>query len=125
MSDFLSSRPIQDFCCQIEACSDFGKRGHGNLRFRGRGGKHGHIRMIYCSTCRKVFSERRGTVLSCSKLSAKKIVDVLDHVREGCGVRRTSRLVKVSQAAVIRLTRQAGKHAKDSHDELVAFSPSE
>ena len=43
--------------------------------------------------------------------------------REGCGVRKTSRLTGVHRDTVTRYSRLAGKHAHDVHDELVAFSP--
>jgi transposase-like protein len=44
-------------------------------------------------------------------------------VDEGCGVRKTSRLVGVNKNTVIRYSRLAGEHARALHDELVAFSP--
>jgi transposase-like protein len=40
-------------------------------------------------------------------------------------VRQTSRLVGVNKNTVMRLAVVAGRHAKELHDELVAFSPSD
>ena len=54
-----------------------------------------------------------------------EIVSVLDHVSEGCGVRKTSRLTGVHRDTVLRYSLLAGEHAKDLHDVLVAFSPSD
>jgi len=48
---------------------------------------------------------------------------VLDHISEGCGVRKTSRLTGVHCATVLRYSRLAGAHAYDLPDVLVAFSP--
>ena len=42
---------------------------------------------------------------------------------EGCGVRKTARLVKVHPDTVSRYSRAAGEHARAAHDELVARSP--
>ena len=47
----------------------------------------------------------------------------MEHLREGCGIRGTSRLVKVNQNTVMRYARCAGGHARKLHDELVAVSP--
>ncbi len=41
----------------------------------------------------------------------------------GCGVRQAGRLCKVNRGTVGRLSRVAGSHARDLHEELVAFSP--
>lgn len=115
--------PIEHFCCQNIDCPDAGVRGHGNLRFQGWSGSGQRIRMVYCKTCSAHFSERKNTVLEQCRLSADKAVALLDHLREGCGVRATARLVKVSSNTVMRFAQLAGKHGQRLHDELVAFSP--
>ena len=74
-------------------------------------------------TCMKVFSERKGTVLEHSRLPLEKTISVMEHLREGCGIRGTSRLVKVHQNTVMRYARLAGDHAQKLHDELVSVSP--
>jgi hypothetical protein len=124
MSD-STSLPIEAFLCHNSSCPDHGKRGHGNLYFRGWSGRDKRIRMVYCRTCRKSFSERKGTALERSRLAEDKVVSVLDHIREGCGIRSTSRLTKVSRDTVSRYVALAGDQAKALHDDLVAFSPSD
>ena len=52
-----------------------------------------------------------------------KVLAVLEHLAEGCGVRQTARLVGVNKDTATRLARLAGEHAKGTHDEVVAFSP--
>jgi IS1 family transposase len=56
-------------------------------------------------------------------LPEDKVLSILEHVHEGCGVRKTARLVKVHPDTVSRYSRAAGEHARDAHDELVARSP--
>jgi hypothetical protein len=114
---------IEHFFCHNSACADHGKRGHGNLYFRGWSGRDKRIRMVYCRTCKRSYSQRKGTALERSQLSPDKVVAVLDHIREGCGVRATSRLTGVSRDAISRTLAKAGDQAKNLHDELVAFSP--
>ena len=118
-----SAASIERFFCHNSACADHGKRGHGNLYFRGWSGRDKKIRMVYCRSCKKACSERKGTALERSQLPADKAVAVLDHIREGCGVRSTSRLTGVSRDTVSRYLALAGDQSKNLHDELVAFSP--
>ena len=118
-----SSLSIELFFCHNTACADHAKRGAGNVYFRGWSGRSKSIRMVYCRTCKRSYSERKGTALERSQLPTDKAVSVLEHLREGCGIRATSRLTGVSRDAVSRHLAKAGDQAKPLHDELVAFSP--
>ena len=111
------------FCCHNPDCAVYGRRGAGNLSVCDRYGKHNHIRLLYCNACKDRFSERKGTPLFHSHLPEEKARSVLQHLSEGCGVRQTGRLVDVHRDSVVRLAKLAGQHARDAHDELVAFSP--
>jgi hypothetical protein len=53
------------------------------------------------------------------------VADILAHVAEGVGTRKTARLVGVHRDTVTHYVRLAGDHAQQLHDELVAFSPDE
>src|SRR5205823_7680666 len=110
------------FCCQNPDCPDHGQRGRGNLTVCMRYGKH-QRRLLYCKTCKARFSERKGTPLFDSRLPDDKAQAVLAHLADGCGVRQTSRLVKVGKNTVTRYALRAGGHARQLHDELVGFSP--
>ncbi|MEO6808474.1 MAG: hypothetical protein ABI353_05120 [Isosphaeraceae bacterium] len=79
--------------------------------------------MLRCRACKARFSERKGTPLFDSRLPPEKVESVLEHIAEGCGVRQTGRLCKVDRGTVGRLSRIAGDHAHDLHDELVGLSP--
>lgn len=113
------------FCCQNFECPDYGHRGGENLSVCDRYGKDRQRRMLYCRSCKARFSERKGTPLFRARLPEETIVSVLEHIQEGCGVRKTSRLVRVNRETVTRYSLLAGGHAYDLHDELVAFSPSD
>ena len=111
------------FCCQNKKCRDYGKRNANNLTVCGWFGKNNHIRLLYCRTCKSRFSERKGTPLFRMKIDEKKAISLFEHISEGCGVRKTERLVGVNRNAVMRYSRFAGEHAKELHNTLVAFSP--
>ena len=112
------------FCCQNDTCPDYGKRDHGNLTVCDRYGPQ-RRRLLRCRTCKARFSERKGTPLFDSRLPEDKVVAVLRHLADDCGIRQTSRLVGVTPNTVVRYAVQAGDHAEQLHDELVAFSPSD
>ena len=114
---------LSRFCCQNSECSDYGKRGVGNLSVCDHYGPGKQRRMLRCATCKARFSERKGTPLFGATLPEEKIFSVLEHIDEGCGVRKTGRLVGVHRDTVTRYSRLAGDHAHAVHDELVAFSP--
>jgi transposase-like protein len=118
-------RPLDQLCCQNSRCTLYGQRGQGNLSVCGWIGKNKTIRQLYCHACKARFSERKGTPLYHAKLSTDTVVAILDHVREGCGVRQTGRLVGVSKNTANRYIWLAGEHARQLHDEMVALSPSD
>ncbi len=115
--------PIDHFCCQNSDCLQAGVRGGENLHIRGDSGKGRRIRLVYCRTCKRSFSERKGTVLEHARLPDEKALALLNHLREGCGTRATGRLVEVDKNTVTRYLAKAGAHAERLHDELVALSP--
>ena len=84
-----------------------------------------HIRLLYCRTCKARFSERKGTPLFRSCLPEDKAIDLIGHLADRNGVRATARLVGVHRDTVVRYSRLVGEHARQLHDELVAFSPSD
>jgi LacI family transcriptional regulator len=111
------------FCCLNPDCTDYGRRGADNLRVHSRCGARKQYRILMCRTCGGRCSERKGTPLFRSHLPEETVVSLMEHLAEGCGVRQTERLVKVHRDTVMRYGRLAGDHARDAHDELVAFSP--
>jgi transposase-like protein len=110
------------FCCQDPDCDAYGRRGGDNILVIDHFGKARH-RLLYCRACKARFSEFKGTPSFNSKLPHEEVLAVLEHLAEGCGVRQTARLVGVNKDTVTRLALPAGQHAKDTHDEVVAFSP--
>jgi hypothetical protein len=118
----LSDDDLSRFCCQNPGCPDYGQRGKGNLTVPMRYGAQGR-RLLRCRTCKARFSERRGTPLFDARLPADRALAVLQHLADGCGVRQTGRLVGVNKNTVARYAVQAGGHAQQLHDELVAVSP--
>ena len=110
------------FCCQNPDCERYGRRDEGNVLVIDHLGKARH-RQPYCRVCKARFSEFKGTPFFNSRLPHDKVLAVLEHLAEGCGVRQTARPVGVNKDTVTRLALPAGPHAQAAHDELVAFPP--
>ncbi len=110
--------PLAELCCVNLECTDVGKRDHGNLFVRtGKGG--GRWRVLRCSTCKKEFSERKGTPLFWTRMEPNKIVAVAAHLKEGCVIRKTARLTGASKDGVTSIALRLGLHARAVHDERV------
>lgn len=116
---------LSGFFCLNPRCLAFGNRDAGNLCVRERIGKNKQIRLLCCRVCKKRFSENKGTVFYRTQLPKEKVVAILHHVQEGNGMRQTGRLEQVKEDTVIRLARLAGLHARQLHQQRVAFSPSD
>jgi len=115
----MEARPdVHSLCCMNEECKYFRQNGLGNLTIRKVYG-HDRIRYLRCHHCGCEFSERRGSALFNTKIPEEKAVSVIDHLDEGCGVKSTAKLVKVSKDAVRRLIRETGKTSQQIHDKRV------
>jgi LacI family transcriptional regulator len=114
---------LSRFCCQNPDCPLAGQRGQGNLTVCAHYGTQEQRRLLYCRTCKYRFSERRNTPLFDCRLPHDTLLAILCHLADGCGVRQTARLTGVGKDTVGRLAKIAGQHARQLHDELVAFSP--
>jgi LacI family transcriptional regulator len=108
--------PLTELCCVNPGCPDYGKRNAGNLAVRA--GKYGgRWRSILCTTCRQLFSERKGTPLWGTRMSPQLAEAIAQHLTEGCGIRKTARLTGASKDGVTSLALRLGIHAKALHDD--------
>ena len=114
---------IEKFCCQNSECPLYGIRNTGKITVTCMYGKNKDKRMLRCSECKVRFSETKGTVYYRSHISKDKVDSILQHIKEGVGVRKTGRLEEVHKDTVTRYGKLAGQHAYKLHNELVAFSP--
>lgn len=112
-----NSIDVSDLCCVHSECPDAGKRGAGNVRFVRWTGVLGNIRFLRCHTCRSEFSERKGTPYFGARMSKVEIDEIISHLAEGDGIRKTGRLTGHHQDTVARHLKKAGQHAKAFHDE--------
>ncbi len=112
------------FACPNPDCSHFNRFDAGNLSVVEWAGKPKDIRRLYCSACKRRFTERRGTLLRYSKLPEETVARIVKCLGHGCSVEATAGIGDVAPRAVDRILGQAGRRAEDFHrpqlDELAA-----
>ena len=104
--------------CVNPDCPDYGDLDRGNVVVRRTYGVD-DIRFLRCTTCKEEFSERNGTALFGFRIPKVKVIEVVRHLAEGTGVRKTARLTGVSRGTVGRISKRVGGQARKIHDELV------
>jgi hypothetical protein len=52
-------------------------------------------------------------------MAPERIVAVAEHLKEGCGIRKTARLTGASKDGVTRIAKRLGLHSKALHDVRV------
>ena len=111
-------RPLEELCCVNPECPDAGKKGAGNLSVR-KGKGTALWRVVRCSACRTEFSERKGTALWGTRMPPEKAESIAHHLAEGCGIRKTARLVGASKDGVTSIAIRTGLHAHRLHEDVV------
>lgn len=110
MSDCKSDHNFSGHFCVNPVCPLYGKKDVGNIRLKGHCGKDMRIHELICNKCGKAFSENHGTPFYKSRLPRERVLDIVRHLLEGCGVRGTARLLGHHRDTVIRCLRQVAPH---------------
>lgn len=96
--------------CINEACPLYGKKGKNNIRMKGHFGKDRKLHELICTCCHKAFSENYGTPFYNSHLPKERVLDIVRHLLEGCGIRGTARLLKHHPDTIVRCLRKVAIH---------------
>jgi transposase-like protein len=113
---------LAGFACPNPDCSLFNRFDAGNLSVVERIGKRKDIRRLYCSHCKRRFTERRGTLLGDVKLPEETVVRIVKCLGHGCSVEATADICEVDPRTVDRLLERAGRRADDFHRLQLARS---
>ncbi len=112
---------LSQFMCPNPLCAYHGKSQAegGKLWVDQLRGQALEIRLLRCAHCRKTFSEQRGTALEQARLPAAEVENIIAHLQDGCGIRRTARLTGHARSTVTRYAVVAGAHARAVHDQTM------
>jgi transposase-like protein len=107
-----------EHACPNEDCKDSGAEGKGNVRLERRYGKN-RVALLRCRTCRKTFSENRGTPFSGLRMSYHRLYQILTMLVECGSIRGTARALHASKKTVERVVEVAGKHMREFDDVML------
>ena len=109
---------LDEFFCPNEACSDYGKRGRGNIVLKERYGKQ-NTALLRCKTCNKTFSENRGTPFFGLHTPKETVLRALAMLVEKGSIRSTTRAMGVDKDTVASWLKRAGEHCEEVTDYLL------
>lgn len=106
---------LAGLACPNPDCCDFNRFNAGNLSVSDRMGKGRSIRRLYCSSCKRRFSERKGSLMEHSKIPQDVVVRIVKCLGHGCSVEATADICEVDPRTVERYVEQAGRRAENFH----------
>ena len=104
--------------CPNAGCHLGGQRGADNIGHRSWTGKGKHIERLRCRECGQEFSERRGTLMTGSKLPEETVERLLKCQRWGVCDAGTADICGVDIKTVHRFQRVAAQHAQEHHEQV-------
>ena len=102
---------LTTYWCWNPECPDYGKRNHGNIALKEYKGKQ-HQALLYCKSCKKCFSETRGTLFFGLQTAPEEVLRVLALLPEKGGMRAVARLTDHGRNTISYWLYLAGQHAK-------------
>ena len=119
MSNELSQ--VGEFCPNPD-CPDYGKlqrdQTKKNIKKSGKS-QAGHQR-FYCHTCKKTFTETKGTIFYRKRSSETEILEALALIAEGSRISSVSRVKGHKEDTLITWLREAAEHVKEVEERLMA-----
>lgn len=107
-----------NYACPNRDCRNYGVKGKGNIRFERSYGRN-KVALLRCRTCKKTFSENRGTPFFQLRLSYEKLYQILTSLVRCGSIRGTADVVGVSKNTVLRITKTAGEHMREFNDFML------
>ena len=107
------------YACPNSRCADHGKKGGGNnVRMERRYGMN-QVALLRCRTCKRTFSENRGTPFFELRLPYEKLYQVLTALVRCGSIRGTADTVGVDKNTVMRILRVAGEKMKEFNEFML------
>jgi transposase-like protein len=103
------------FACPNPECCHFNLFDAANLSVVEWTGKNKHIRRLYCSACKRRFTERQGTLLRDTKIPEESVVRIVKCLTHGCSVEATADICDVDPRTVDRILERGGRRAENFH----------
>ncbi len=109
---------MSEFYCPNKECSDYRKRGLGNIVVYDTYGR-GRRRLLRCKTCNLKFSERRITFSFGLHTDESKIREVMRCLLAGKSLRATASSAGIDKDTVHRIWKKFVSYCEESMDTLI------
>jgi transposase-like protein len=106
------------YSCPNGRCTDHGEKGAGNIRLERRYGMN-QVALLRCRTCKRTFSENRGTPFFELRLPYEKLYRVLTALVRCGSIRGTADTVGVDKNTVLRILKVAGEKMKEFNEFML------
>ena len=106
------------YACPNSRCKDHGKKGGGNMRLERRYGMN-RVALLRCRTCKRTFSENRGTPFFGLRLPYEKLYRVLTSLVRCGSIRGTADTVGLDKNTVLRILRVAGEKMREFNEFML------
>ncbi len=109
---------VDEFFCPNEACPDYGKKGKGNIVLKEHYGKQ-NTALLRCKTCKKTFSENRGTPFFGLHTPKKTVLRSMAMLVEKGSIRGTARAMGADKDSAALWLKRAGEHCEEVTEYLL------
>ncbi|GAC1636557.1 MAG: hypothetical protein NVS4B11_39150 [Ktedonobacteraceae bacterium] len=103
--------------CWNEACADYGQVGKGNIIKNGKTDKG--VQRYRCQTCKKTFTETKGTLVYRCHHSEEEIVECLAMLGDRNSLAAIHRMKGIKEETVCRWMERAAAQVEQIEEELV------
>jgi len=103
--------------CWNEACADYGQGGKGNIIKNGKTDKG--VQRYRCQTCKKTFTETKGTLLYRCRHSEEEIVECMAMVGDRNSLAAIHRMKGIKEETVGRWMERAATQVERIEEQLV------
>lgn len=106
------------FFCPNDSCSDYGKKGMGNIVIYNKYGRDNR-RLLKCRTCNFKFSERRNTFFFGLHTEESKIKEVIIYLLDGKSFREAAVTAGIDKDTVLRIWKRFVAYCEESVEDLL------
>ena len=103
---------ISRFFCWNKNCTEYNKKGQGNIKPAYYDGKDKDILILQCHVCKRKFSENKGTMFFRKQTKKDIIVKALKATSESTGIRATGRIFDINKNTILSWVHQSGTHSE-------------
>lgn len=109
----------ESYSCVNSECEMYGEHELGNIARRCTYGRENDRELLYCKKCGQRFSAESQTLFQYTRLSKKKVYEILNCLCSRMGIRATERHTGVHRDTIMSLKKHASKHFEEVNKVLV------